>query len=217
MRRSSPGLLAASAWLIASVWPPANRALRWSLFQITFIAAKPSGVNAVAKCFAVSIKPTSKAKAGIDESCLTITPTFAETGFGYIEANGENVQAFHEKPDFETATKYLQSDNYYWNSGMFCFKAGIFLDELKKYSPKIYEASKMAFDNNFSVMVSHRSGETEDTFISDLVVGICAGQIKSGAPARSDRTSKYNQLLRIEEELGDKAIYAGNNIRQLRK
>ncbi len=89
-----------------------------------------------------------------------ITPSFAETGFGYIEAdkvNGEDregilgcgldVKAFHEKPDFNTATSYLNAGNYYWNSGMFCFKAGVFLDELKKYSPKIYETSLFAYEN----------------------------------------------------------------------
>ncbi|MDQ1340160.1 MAG: mannose-phosphate guanylyltransferase, partial [Campylobacterota bacterium] len=76
-----------------------------------------------------------------------IKPTFAETGFGYIESSGESVKAFHEKPDFETATKYLKAGNYYWNSGMFMFKAGVFLEELKKYSLEIYEASKIAFDN----------------------------------------------------------------------
>ena len=69
------------------------------------------------------------------------------------------------------------------------------------------EAAKMSFDNGFNVMVSHRSGETEDTFIADLAVGLCTGQLKTGATARSDRTSKYNQLLRIEEMLGDNAIY----------
>jgi enolase len=58
-------------------------------------------------------------------------------------------------------------------------------------------------------MISHRSGETEDTTIADLVVATGAGQIKSGAPARTDRTAKYNQLLRIEEGLGDAARYAG--------
>jgi enolase len=68
-------------------------------------------------------------------------------------------------------------------------------------------AAKMAFNNGFNVMVSHRSGETEDTFIADLAVGLCTGQLKSGATARSDRNSKYNQLLRIEEMLGDNAIY----------
>jgi mannose-1-phosphate guanylyltransferase len=76
-----------------------------------------------------------------------IKPTFAEIGFGYIEAEGLDAKAFHEKPDFERATAYLKAGNYYWNSGMFCFKAGIFLDELKKYSPQIYEASLKAYEN----------------------------------------------------------------------
>jgi len=76
-----------------------------------------------------------------------ITPSFAETGFGYIEANGLDAKAFHEKPDFQTATNYLEAGNYYWNSGMFCFKAGVFLDELKKYSPEVYERSLKAFEN----------------------------------------------------------------------
>jgi enolase len=58
-------------------------------------------------------------------------------------------------------------------------------------------------------VISHRSGETEDTFIADLVVATGVGQIKTGAPARTERVAKYNQLLRIEEELGDSARYAG--------
>jgi len=65
----------------------------------------------------------------------------------------------------------------------------------------------------WGVMVSHRSGETEDNFIGDLVCALAAGEIKSGAPCRSDRLSKYNQILRIEEELGDHAIYAGKHFR----
>ena len=77
-----------------------------------------------------------------------ITPTYAETGFGYIESENFNVKAFHEKPSFELATKYLNSGNYYWNSGMFCFKAGVFLDELKKHSFPIYEASLNAIENS---------------------------------------------------------------------
>jgi len=78
-----------------------------------------------------------------------ITPTFAETGFGYIESeNTYDVKAFHEKPDFDTATKYLKEGNYYWNSGMFCFKAGVFLEELKKYSPEIYSTSQKALENS---------------------------------------------------------------------
>lgn len=69
------------------------------------------------------------------------------------------------------------------------------------------EAGKLALDAGWSVVVSHRSGETEDPFIADLVVGMATGQSKFGAPARSDRNAKYNQLLRIEEELGDAATY----------
>ena len=60
----------------------------------------------------------------------------------------------------------------------------------------------IAKDNNYSSIVSHRSGETEDTFISHLVVGTSSGQIKTGAPARSERTAKYNELLRIGETVG---------------
>jgi mannose-1-phosphate guanylyltransferase len=78
-----------------------------------------------------------------------IKPTFAETGFGYIEANGEDVKAFHEKPDLEIAKKYLELGNYYWNSGMFMFKAGVFLEELQKYSPEIYESCVKAYKNAF--------------------------------------------------------------------
>jgi len=91
-----------------------------------------------------------KAKTFASENNLVtfgITPTFAETGFGYIEADHYEVKAFHEKPDILTATKYLQANNYYWNSGMFCFKAGVFLEELQKYSPEIYNASLLAYDN----------------------------------------------------------------------
>jgi enolase len=78
------------------------------------------------------------------------------------------------------------------------------------------EAANLAMKNGWGVMVSHRSGETEDTFIADLVVGLGTGQIKTGAPCRSERTSKYNQLLRIEEELGAGALYAGEKFRNPR-
>jgi len=74
-------------------------------------------------------------------------------------------------------------------------------------------AIKMAQDNGWTAVVSHRSGETEDSFIADLVVGTSASQIKTGAPARSDRNAKYNQLIRIQEELGKKAEYLGIDFR----
>jgi len=77
-------------------------------------------------------------------------------------------------------------------------------------------ACKLAQSAGWGVMVSHRSGETEDSFIADLVVGLRTGQIKTGAPCRSERLSKYNQLLRIEEQLGGpgKVAFAGKNFRQ---
>lgn len=76
-----------------------------------------------------------------------ITPTSPETGYGYIEADGENVKRFVEKPDRATAEKYLLAGNFYWNSGIFCFKAKTFLDELQKHSPDILAASKKALAN----------------------------------------------------------------------
>jgi enolase len=68
---------------------------------------------------------------------------------------------------------------------------------------------ELARSAGYATVVSHRSGETEDTTIADLAVAVNAGQIKTGAPARTDRVAKYNQLLRIEEELGDAAVYPG--------
>jgi enolase len=74
------------------------------------------------------------------------------------------------------------------------------------------DAIELAKSNAYTNIVSHRSGETEDTFISDLAVGTNAGQIKTGSASRTDRTAKYNQLLRIEEELGDDAIFKGKEV-----
>jgi len=75
------------------------------------------------------------------------------------------------------------------------------------------QAAKDSYAADWGVMVSHRSGETEDVTIADLVVGLRCGQIKTGAPCRSERVAKYNQLLRIEEELGKNAVFAGKNFR----
>ena len=74
-------------------------------------------------------------------------------------------------------------------------------------------AVKLAKQAGWGVMTSHRSGETEDDYIADLAVGLCTGEIKTGAPCRGERTAKYNQLLRIEEELAGKTVYAGKTFR----
>lgn len=87
-----------------------------------------------------------EAKALAEQGSLVtfgIKPTYPEVGFGYIEANknsGHDVLSFKEKPDADTAQSYVDQGNYYWNSGMFCFKAGVFLDELKQYAPDMYQA-----------------------------------------------------------------------------
>lgn len=88
-------------------------------------------------------------KLALENNLVTfgITPTAPETGFGYIEADQNSVKAFHEKPDKKTAQSYLEAGNYYWNSGMFCFKAGVFLEELKKYAISIYTSSLKAYQN----------------------------------------------------------------------
>ena len=75
-----------------------------------------------------------------------------------------------------------------------------------------FDAMELAKRAGYTCVVSHRSGETEDTFIADIAVAVNAGQIKTGAPARSERVAKYNQLLRIEEMLYETAQYKGNDV-----
>ena len=79
------------------------------------------------------------------------------------------------------------------------------------------DAVTLAHHSGYRTMISHRSGETEDTTIADLAVAVGSGQIKTGAPARSERVAKFNQLLRIEEELGDAGRYAGDLAFPLRR
>lgn len=83
-----------------------------------------------------------------------ITPNYPETGFGYIESDTTGtfeVRAFHEKPDAATAQRYLDAGNYYWNSGMFCFRAGVFLCELERHAPEIFLACKQAFESRVEI------------------------------------------------------------------
>ncbi|WP_417620239.1 mannose-1-phosphate guanylyltransferase [Oceanihabitans sediminis] len=77
-----------------------------------------------------------------------IKPTKPETGYGYIEFEGDNVNAFHEKPSMTKAIEFIKQNNFYWNSGMFCFKSCVFLEELKKFEPAVYENSKKAWCSN---------------------------------------------------------------------
>ncbi|MDN3668103.1 sugar phosphate nucleotidyltransferase [Echinicola jeungdonensis] len=74
-----------------------------------------------------------------------LEPDHPDTGFGYIEAKGEDVLGFREKPNLDTAEKFLKKGNFLWNSGMFCFKAGVFLEELRLYQPDIFHKAEIAF------------------------------------------------------------------------
>jgi len=76
-----------------------------------------------------------------------LKPSKPETGYGYIQTKGNNVISFREKPNLETAQQFLKDGNFFWNSGMFCFKASVYLEELQKYQPDVYEASIKAFKN----------------------------------------------------------------------
>jgi len=90
-----------------------------------------------------------RAAALASQGCLVtfgIKPQYAETGYGYIEADGEKVISFREKPDRKTAEHYLASDRYFWNSGMFVFSAGTFLDELSSYAPEVFTAAARTYE-----------------------------------------------------------------------
>ncbi len=76
-----------------------------------------------------------------------LKPTKPETGFGYIEAEGEEVKGFREKPNLDTAESFLKNGNFFWNSGMFCFQAGVYLQELQAFEPEVFTASKTAFES----------------------------------------------------------------------
>ncbi|RTZ02044.1 mannose-1-phosphate guanylyltransferase [Flavobacterium bomense] len=84
-----------------------------------------------------------------------IQPTKPEIGYGYIEFEGSNVLAFHEKPNIETAVAFIAQGNYLWNSGLFCFKAGLYLEELKKQEPELYKYSKIAWESNVDGMLDY--------------------------------------------------------------
>lgn len=94
-------------------------------------------------------KVVQEAKVLAQEDYLVtfgIKPLYAETNFGYMEVEEDRVQCFHEKPALEVAKEYLASGNHYWNSGMFCFRVGLFLSELKKHAPVMYASVELAYN-----------------------------------------------------------------------
>ncbi|PUA39901.1 mannose-1-phosphate guanylyltransferase/mannose-6-phosphate isomerase [Paenibacillus elgii] len=123
-----------------------------------------------------------------------IKPSYPETGFGYIEALGENVVSFIEKPDLSTAQKYIQRKNYFWNSGMFVFKAGVFLKELQQYSPDIYEACAKAY-------MKAKKNEKITRILSDDMIEIPSNSIDYAVIEKS-RNVKFVPLDVVWSDLG---------------
>ena len=111
-----------------------------------------------------------------------------------------------KRSGFVTNTQYLQK-------GIDTKSANSILIKLNQIGTltETINAVQLAHRNGYTSIISHRSGETEDTFIADLSVALNCGQIKTGAPARTERVAKYNQLLRIEEELQEGARFAGRD------
>jgi mannose-1-phosphate guanylyltransferase len=156
-------------------------------------------------------KALEKAKDLAKEDNLVtfgITPTFAETGFGYIEAEDLDVKAFHEKPDANTAQKYVDAGNYYWNSGMFMFKAGVFLEELKKYSPKIFEASMEAIGTENLFSAKDMVGDPAEVETSVPSGQSNPAEVETSVPKRSEPLIRisHEDMIAIPEDSIDYAV-----------
>ena len=126
-------------------------AIAFAAFQaapedVLFVTPSDHLIESVEKYAANVKRAIELAKEGFVVT-FGLQPTKPETGFGYIEADGEEVKGFREKPNLDTAEKFLARGNFLWNSGMFCFQAGIFLEELRAYEPLLYQNSKSAFDS----------------------------------------------------------------------
>lgn len=115
-----------------------------------------------------------------------IKASYPETGFGYIEAQGNDVLSFKEKPHLDLAKKYVESGKYFWNSGMFCFKARVFLDELQKHSPEIHQACAQAFSE---ISQASNSDSKKDTLhlSAELMKKIPADSIDYAVMEKSDK------------------------------
>lgn len=146
--------------------------------------------------------PIISIEDGLDEDDWEGWKLLTETLGNKIQLVGDDL--------FVTNTKRLSQGIYSNSANSILIK----VNQIGTLSETI-EAIDMAFKNNYTAVMSHRSGETEDSIIADLSVALCCGQIKTGSASRSDRMAKYNQLIRIEEELGAKAFYPGKNFKFL--
>ena len=147
-----------------------------------------------------------------DFPIVTIEDPFDEDDWeGWAKFTAKNGEQFQVVGDDLTVTNPVKIGRAIEEKSCTCLLLKV--NQIGSISESI-DAVTMAKQAGWGVMTSHRSGETEDTYIADLAVGLCTGQIKTGAPCRSERLAKYNQLLRIEEELGaENTIFAGKNFR----
>lgn len=147
-----------------------------------------------------------------DYPIVTVEDPFDEDDWAnWSKFTAKNGEAFQIVGDDLTVTNIEKIDRAIEEKSCTCLLLKV--NQIGSISESIAAVTK-AKQAGWGVMTSHRSGETEDTYIADLAVGLCTGQIKTGAPCRSERLAKYNQLLRIEEELGaENTIYAGKGFR----
>jgi len=147
-----------------------------------------------------------------DYPIVTIEDPFDEDDWeNWSKFTAKNGKAFQVVGDDLTVTNPIKIGRAIDEKACTCLLLKV--NQIGSISESI-DAVKKAKQAGWGVMTSHRSGETEDTYIADLAVGLCTGQIKTGAPCRSERLAKYNQLLRIEEELGaENTVYAGKGFR----
>jgi enolase len=148
-----------------------------------------------------------------DFPIVTIEDPFDEDDWSnWSKFTGKNAAQFQVVGDDLTVTNIEKIGRAIEENACTCLLLKV--NQIGSVSESI-AAVKKAKEAGWGVMTSHRSGETEDTYIADLAVGLCTGQIKTGAPCRSERLAKYNQLLRIEEELGaQNTVYAGEGFRK---
>ena len=147
-----------------------------------------------------------------DYPIVTIEDPFDEDDWSnWSKFTAKNGKAFQVVGDDLTVTNPIKIGRAIDEKACTCLLLKV--NQIGTISESI-DAVKKAKQAGWGVMTSHRSGETEDTYIADLAVGLCTGQIKTGAPCRSERLAKYNQLLRIEEEIGaENTVYAGKGFR----
>lgn len=142
-----------------------------------------------------------------------LKPDHPETGYGYIEADGEEVKSFREKPNLDTAEKFLKKGNFLWNSGMFCFKAGVFLEELGRFEPKVLKYAKAVIESAEDVFLDYQKSLKIPSTSVDYAVMERSSKIKvvSSEFSWSDMGS-FESIFEYMENHGYKADENGNMI-----